>query len=1021
MESEFLSVLGETLLNVGLPLLSVAISVSFKLITGGRRHPSSIHLPEDSEVDIDRPEEAGRRHLFYAWVQLILVLVEIALSAGSNYIGEPAFAIVSSLVALFTWGYALLLCIGLVSSLVPRISREDLPIHLLFIYLVMLLLSGARIWESNEVRDFDTINLSVNTILLGTVFVMPSIGHVFPESGTERPISHEVYASIFSLMTFEWVYPLLYLGYQRPLEYEDLWELPDSLRASENWQEFEQIGHGPLWKRILLSNIHPISMQAFMGFLSILSNFAAPFFLQRLLQYFENPSKQSQKDAYFYVTAMFLSTLGRPVMLSQAYYYGRRWCIRLTEALNSAIYAKALRRVDMTGVLNGDEGKKSNADAGKLMSMMYIDTEEIAEIASYVFHFCQAPLEIAIGLVYLYYLVGISSIYGVGVMLVMILFNNRIGKNYGKVQGELKKVRDKRISLDNEFVQGIRIIKYFAWENKITERSLESRNMELNQLLKVKLWGCGMRILWMATPLLVPIATFFSFTKLYGGTLDAATAFTSLAIFAMLREPLSAIPEYMVEIISASAGLQRISAFLDEEEIPKEDQDFSESHPIIGFENASFQWHSASVDTTKVTLQDINLEFPRGQLSIICGPVGSGKTSLLLALLGEMKLVSGRKFLPRPIESVAFVSQQVWLQNASIRENITFGLPFDKPRYEEVLEICALNPDCELWRDRDLTEIGEKGVTLSGGQKSRVALARAVYSKASCILLDDILSAVDSHTAQYLVKKCLSGTLMQYRTQIMATNHTKLLDMASYYVFMDRGKVKCSGSMRDMIEGGFLENNIWIEQNNQIGEAVETLLTTDNAAKNIQPSDGAPRKLIEKETSSTGGVLFNTYALYLTSNGGYLFWLMFLTALILVRFLSVAESWWLKIWSDAYPSDEASAIPVNLNASTSLKSTPVAGVFRSWTFEQTPVNADYYILIYAFIQFLSIFLFIIGKAIEVLGSLRASRILYGRLLGAVLHTPLRWSFVTPVGRIMLRFSKVRVTLPRHIFPTSALT
>lgn len=242
-----------------------------------------------------------------------------------------------------------------------------------------------------------------------------------------------------------------------------------------------------------------------------------------------------------------------------------------------------------------------------------------------------------------------------------------------------------------------------------------------------------MSILGMATPLLVPIATFFSFTKIYGGTLDAATAFTSLAIFAMLREPLNVIPEYMVEIISASACLQRISVFLDEEEIPEEEQDFSESHPMIGFKNASFQWHSACVDTTNIALQDINLEFPRGQLSIICGPVGSGKTSLLLALLGEMKLVSGRRFLPRPIESVAFVSQQgeisddcfgtifirdifinilshciVWLQNASIRENITFGLPFDKTRYEEVLEICALNPDCELWRDRDLTEIGEK-------------------------------------------------------------------------------------------------------------------------------------------------------------------------------------------------------------------------------------------------------------------------------------------------------------------------
>lgn len=191
--------------------------------------------------------------------------------------------------------------------------------------------------------------------------------------------------------------------------------------------------------------------------------------------------------------------------------------------------------------------------------------------------------------------------------------------------------------------------------------------------------------------------------------------------------------------------------------------------------------------------------------------------------------------------------------------------------------------------------LNSRGVTLSGGQKSRIALARAVYSKASCILLDDILSVVDSHTAQHLVIKCLGGTLMQYRTQIMATNHAKLLDMANYCVFMEKGKVKGSGSIRDMMEGGFVENNIWIEQNNQIGETMKTSPTTDNTAENIQPSDDTPRKLVENEASSIDGVSFNAYVLYLTSNGGYLFWLVFLTALILIRFLSVAESWWLKV------------------------------------------------------------------------------------------------------------------------------
>lgn len=219
-----------------------------------------------------------------------------------------------------------------------------------------------------------------------------------------------------------------------------------------------------------------------------------------------------------------------------------------------------------------------------------------------------------------------------------------------------------------------------------------------------------------------------------------------------------------VSILQAYVSLKRIDEFLAEQETAKYTivrAPSTSSDPQVGFVDASFTWADetlARADPTVFRIRDFNLSFPTGKLSIVLGPVGSGKSTLLLSLLGETNCLAGSSFLPSPVargsgsdpailtDTTAYAAQSPWLESLTIRENILFGAAFNEQRYLDVLDVCALNPDLAQFVLGDDTEVGEKGTVLSGGQKARISLARAIYSSSKFILLDDVLSAVDSHT-----------------------------------------------------------------------------------------------------------------------------------------------------------------------------------------------------------------------------------------------------------------------------------
>ncbi|KAJ3250674.1 hypothetical protein HK103_003279, partial [Boothiomyces macroporosus] len=357
-----------------------------------------------------------------------------------------------------------------------------------------------------------------------------------------------------------------------------------------------------------------------------------------------------------------------------------------------------------------------------------------------------------------------------------------------------------RVSIMNEILQGIRIIKYFAWENYFAKKVEEARAKELMSI--VALWASNIGIHSIATGsgTLVAFTTFAVYTFIAGKTLDTATAFTTVNLLNTTTDVLTGLTYRVMDIYRAKVSLGRIQGFLQEPELDKYDKakledafsdNGTESDFTFGFREAELVYHGGISETSQsnFTLRKLNAEFPMEALTVICGPTGSGKSSLLLALLGEMKLISGQvasPFFDNPgrngkTAQVAYSAQTAWILNATIRENITFGHEYDPVRYEKVVRACALAKDFENLDGGDLTEIGEKGINLSGGQKQRISLARACYSPASIVLLDDPLSAVDAPTARYLLHKCILGVL-KGRTVVLVSHATHLVVPFADYI-----------------------------------------------------------------------------------------------------------------------------------------------------------------------------------------------------------------------------------------------
>jgi ABC-type multidrug transport system fused ATPase/permease subunit len=408
---------------------------------------------------------------------------------------------------------------------------------------------------------------------------------------------------------------------------------------------------------------------------------------------------------------------------------------------------------------------------------------------------------------------------------------------------------------------------------------------------------------WITSPIILSATSLAVYALLYG-QLTPAVAFTAIGIFSNLEVTLSVIPELTTDLIDAYVSIKRIDTYLNSPEIAVNTQD----SPNISFENASIAWPSdedKEAGDQRYVLRNVDISFPENELSVVSGKTGTGKSLLLAAILGEVDVLSGKINVPRPPHtrerhdhlatkdnwiipsSIAFVAQIPWIENASIKDNILFGLPDDQDRYNKVIEVCALRKDLDMLNDGENTEIGANGINLSGGQRWRVTFARALYSRAGILVLDDIFSAVDAHVGRYIFEKGLTGELGIGRTRILVTHHVSLVKSKTKYVVeLGDGTIENAGLVAELEEDGTLAKIVSHQETTEQSQededptAVNSEESSDSETveqlKKVNSKQVAAAKFVEDEKREQGRVKTEVYKAYLKASGGWPFWIVVL-------------------------------------------------------------------------------------------------------------------------------------------------
>ena len=383
-----------------------------------------------------------------------------------------------------------------------------------------------------------------------------------------------------------------------------------------------------------------------------------------------------------------------------------------------------------------------------------MDAKRVSDFSVFYFMFPQTFFILTISIAFLITLIGWKSLFaGLSVFVIVLPFNIYASRRYTGAQDDIMKVRDQKMVVVTEALQGIRQIKFSAQEQQWQEKIGKKRDEELATQWRIFFFDTVLISIWILGPVMLSAVSLAVYSVLNGG-LSASVAFTSITVMGSMESSLAVLPEIIADALEAWVSIQRIDEYLK----APEREPYIVPGDAIRFEDASIAWPSDSQeeDADRFALKNVNVQFPKKELSVISGKTGSGKSLFLASILGEADRLTGHVQVPKApsfeerfdykanksdwiIDSaLAFVAQIPWIENATIKDNILFGLPFDSGRYKKVLNSCALEKDLDLLPDGELTDIGANGINLSGGQRWRISFARALYSRAGILILDDI-------------------------------------------------------------------------------------------------------------------------------------------------------------------------------------------------------------------------------------------------------------------------------------------
>ncbi|KAK4455830.1 hypothetical protein QBC34DRAFT_388031 [Podospora aff. communis PSN243] len=886
------------------------------------------------------------------------------------------------------------------------------------------------------------IGFALSTVEFAFEWLWPKKSNAYEvlvEEG-ECPIE---YATVFSLLTFSWMTPLMKHGYKQFLTEEDLWGLAKKDTTHETGSAFDKAWqhqlkhrkHPSLWLTLFHAYGGPYMLASVFKVMNDLSAFTQPQLLRYLISFVESYSREGLEPepvikGAAIALAMFAVGFFQTTMIHQYFQLSFVTGMRIKGGLTSSIYRKALKL--------SNEGRSSKT-TGDIVNYMAVDAQRLQDLTQFAQQLWSAPFQIIICMVSLYQLVGWSMLAGIGVMIFMIPINGLIARYMKNLQKQQMKNKDARSRLIAEIINNMKSIKLYAWGAAFMNKLNFIRNdQELKNLRKIGAGQAFANFTWSTTPFLVSCCTFAVFVLTRDEPLTTEIVFPALTLFNLLTFPLAVLPMVITSIIEASVAAGRLTAYLIAEEIQEDAVVVKPAVEEIGEEtvrikNGTFSWNRHE---NKNVLLDINFSANKGELTCVVGRVGMGKSSLLQSILGDLWKVNGEVVIHG---SVAFVSQTPWIMNATVKENIIFGYRYDSSFYERTVKACALLDDFTQLPDGDETVVGERGISLSGGQKARVALARAVYARADVYLLDDSLSAVDSHVGRHLIDNVLGPKgLLSSKTRILATNSIPVLSQSDYICLLRDGEIAERGTYRQLIAmRGLVAELINTTGRNDSGSAspvestssgsdseTSTIMEAERALEkeemeeaeerlgtlqSIRPGPGNSSAQAKKRSSSMA-TLRRASASSFRGPRGKLHDEESPKTKQAKEHLEQGKVKW-SVYLEYAKTSNLGAVAVYMITLITAQAAQIAGSFwlKEWADKNTETgrNPDVgkYIGIY--------FAFGIGAAgltavqtliLWIFCSIEASRKLHERMATAIFRSPMSFFDVTPAGRILNRFS-----------------
>ncbi|NXT80894.1 MRP4 protein, partial [Zapornia atra] len=810
-----------------------------------------------------------------------------------------------------------------------------------------------------------------------------------------------------------WLNPLFIIGHKRKLEEDDMYKvLPEDssekLGEELQWywdkevQKAKKRGKTPhLTKAIILCYWKSYLVFGIFTMIEETLKIIQPIFLGKIINYFETYDSSNEvalNFAYCYAAALSVCTLILAIMHHLYFYHVQRAGMKLRVAMCHMIYRKALRLSNVA---------MAKTTTGQIVNLLSNDVNKFDQVTIFLHFLWAGPIQAVAVTVLLWMEIGPSCLAGMAVLIILLPVQTCIGRLFSSLRSKTATLTDIRIRTMNEVISGMKIIKMYAWEKSFAELVNGLRRKEIAMVMKSSyLRGLNLASFFVASKITV-FMTFMAYVVL-GNVISASRVFVAVSLYGAVRLTVTLFFPAAVERVSeAVVSIRRIKNFLILDEVSHFQPQLhgNNENVILHVQDLTCYWDK-SLGTP--ALQQLSFTVRRGELLAVIGPVGAGKSSLLSAVLGELPKDKG---LLTVNGRVAYVSQQPWVFSGTVRSNILFDKEYEKEKYEKVLKVCALKKDLELLSDGDLTVIGDRGATLSGGQKARVNLARlvifwvffllAVYQDADIYLLDDPLSAVDAEVGRHLFEKCICQALHQ-KISVLVTHQLQYLHAANQILILKDGKMVGKGTYSEFLRSGIdfaslLKKDEEVEQLSVPGTpnlksarsrtfSESSVWSQDSSAHSQK--DGAVEQppaenalaAVPDESRSEGKISFKVYRKYFTAGANYFVIFILLVFNILAQVAYVLQDWWLSYWAN-----HQEKLNVTTNGNNGLN-------------ETEHLDLSFYLGIYAGLTVVTILFGIIRSLLVFQVLVNSGQTLHNKMFQSILRAPVLFFDRNPIGK-----------------------